>query len=63
MYVNTWTHARSREKPKLLGPEDCAEPKDEFRVMRDTKGRKYYFNPATGTLNVLVRHTFDCLFT
>lgn len=34
-------------KPKLLGPEDLAEPKDEFRAIRGNGG-VYYFNPATG---------------
>lgn len=46
-YVNLLTETRCR-KPKLLGPEDLPDPKDEFRPMKDMNGKKYYLNPATG---------------
>lgn len=46
-YINLRTETRCR-KPKLLGPEDLPDPKDEFRPMKDMNGKKYYLNPATG---------------
>lgn len=52
-YMERQTGLKRWTKPRLLGPDDLPDPKDEFRLIKNTEdGRKYWFNPATGSVVV-----------